>query len=321
MLRGLGENAFLIADPSVSHKLETRDAGWCDKRAKAYVAGGGPGVTEPAIASYRLGFDGLPVVYRFKAEAAKKYVVCLAATSHIIGSNLEKPQRSGDLVFEYRVEGCAPKTLDWFDWTTQAQSAAVRRNLTDAQDVNGDGAIEVSARRGRVFAHPAHAAQRDLRVSRGNQDRQAGVGHQRRDERQVHPAHQRGRDPGAGLEQPGLRQERRELCPHAARLCRDDPGRPDQDLLASRAADPPPPTGEHGLHRACLPRRLARRGGPAVRAGEGQGAQAARSRRRPSGRSSTFGRRSWPRRRGSTFPIRSSTTSSSRGWPPGRSSK
>ena len=56
---------------------------------------------------------------------------------------------------------------------------------------------------------------------------------------------------------------------------------PDQDLLASRAADPSPRAGEHGLHRACLPRRLARRGGPAVRAGEGQGAPGTRS---PSGR-------------------------------------
>ena len=38
VLFGLGENALLIADPSVRHKLETRGAGWCDKRAKAAAA-------------------------------------------------------------------------------------------------------------------------------------------------------------------------------------------------------------------------------------------------------------------------------------------
>ena len=44
-----------------------------------------------------------------------------------------------------------------------------------------------------------------------------------------------------------------------------------------------------------------------------RGASRSSIRKRPSGRSPTFGRRSWPRRRSFRFPIRSSTTSSSRG--------
>ena len=100
VLRGLGENVFLIADPSTGGKLETRDAGWCDKRAKAYAPG-------PILQSYRIGLDGLPVVYRFKAETAKKYVVCLAAPPNIAGYYAAPPRQSGDLVFEFRVEGCA----------------------------------------------------------------------------------------------------------------------------------------------------------------------------------------------------------------------
>ena len=51
VLRGLGENVFLIADPSVGHKLETRDAGWCDKRAKAYCRDGQAGPPSTPIAS------------------------------------------------------------------------------------------------------------------------------------------------------------------------------------------------------------------------------------------------------------------------------
>jgi hypothetical protein len=135
ILRGLGENVFLIADSSVNHKLHTRGAGWCDKRAKGYFA-------KPAAGNYRLGFDGLPVVYRFEAEAAKKYAVYLAAIQDI--AEAEKPQRSGDLVLQYRVEGCSPQTLDCFDWIAK-HNRPLWVEFQGARDVDGDGAIEVSA--------------------------------------------------------------------------------------------------------------------------------------------------------------------------------
>ena len=57
----------------------------------------------------------------------------------------EAPQRSGDLVLEYRVEGCAPKTLDCFDWTAQHPNQPLYLEFDGARDVDGDGAIEVSA--------------------------------------------------------------------------------------------------------------------------------------------------------------------------------
>jgi len=108
ILRGLGENVFLIADSPVKDKLQTRDTGWCDKRAKAADAGGSAIAFMSSKSSCRLGFDGLPVVYRFKAQAAKKYAVCVAAPARIPDyHHLPAPQRSGDLVVEYRVEGCA----------------------------------------------------------------------------------------------------------------------------------------------------------------------------------------------------------------------
>jgi hypothetical protein len=143
VLRGLGENAFLIATPAVAHQLETREAGWCDKRAKAQCDcwTGNPG---PAVRSFRFGFDGLPVVYRFKAEAGKKYVVCLAAPRGVSGYSVESPKRTGDLVFEYNVEGCTPKTLDCSEWTVQ-HAGPLWAEFDGAQDVDGDGAIEVRA--------------------------------------------------------------------------------------------------------------------------------------------------------------------------------
>jgi hypothetical protein len=143
VLRGLGENVFLMADGSVRHTLETRQSGWCDKRAKAQCDcwTGKPG---PVENSCRLGFDGLPVVYRFKAEAAKKYVVRLAAPRNLGGYLLEQPQRSGDLVFQYRVAGCDPKTVDCLDWTAR-NPGPIRVEFEGAHDVDGDGAIEVRA--------------------------------------------------------------------------------------------------------------------------------------------------------------------------------
>ena len=148
VLFGLGENALVIADPSVRHKLETRGAGWCDKRAKAAATGKSPFTfmaDESPLNTFRIGLDGLPVIYRFKAEVTKKYVVCLTTPPHIASYHrLSAPQRSGDLVIEYRVEGCAPKNLDCFDWTTQHPKQPLFLKFDGARDVDGDGAIEVS---------------------------------------------------------------------------------------------------------------------------------------------------------------------------------
>ena len=94
------------------------------------------------MAHYRLGLDGLPVVYRFRAEAGEKYVVYLASTPHIGGFWLESPKKSGDLVFEYQVEGCQPKTLDWWDYI-HAKSQPLCVGFEGATDRDGDGFIEV----------------------------------------------------------------------------------------------------------------------------------------------------------------------------------
>ena len=144
VVRGLGRVAFAVADSPSKSRLALRSWGLCDKRAKAYQAGPGPGKTEPAIANYRVGLDGVPVVYRFQAEKDKKYVVYLAATPHISGHYLQKPEKSGDLVFEYHVEGCPPKSLDWIDWI-KAKSQPLCAGFENARDVNGDGYIEISA--------------------------------------------------------------------------------------------------------------------------------------------------------------------------------
>ncbi len=144
VVRGLGSAPFVVADWPGKSDLYLRPWGLCDKRAKAYATGGGPGKTEPAIARYRLGLDGLPVVYRFAAERGKKYVVYLAATPHIGGHLLEKPQKPGDLVFEYRVEGCPPQQIDWLDWA-QKKREPLCAGFEAARDTDGDGYIEVAS--------------------------------------------------------------------------------------------------------------------------------------------------------------------------------
>ena len=186
------------------------------------------------------------------------------------------PQRSGDLVFEYRVEGCAPKTLDCFDWIAK-HKRPLWVQFDGARDIDGDGAIEVSA------GVTASSRIRQTRLSaiwvfpEGTKiDKPESVFGGAMKNKCIRLIDV-GATPGAGLDQSELRQERRELRPDAARLRRDDPAGRDQDLLASRAADPSPRAGEHGLYRSCLSRRFARRSGAAVRAGESQGAPRTRS--------------------------------------------
>ncbi|OHB85471.1 MAG: hypothetical protein A2V98_26170 [Planctomycetes bacterium RBG_16_64_12] len=144
VVRGLGDAPFLIASPPSEHELVLRDWGLCDKRAKAYATGGGPGKTEEAVARYRLGLDGVPVVYRLKAEAAKKYLVYLVSTPHISGYLLEKPEKPGDLVCQYAVEGCDPQSLDFVEYARQNRRPLCVA-LAGAHDADGDGYIEVAA--------------------------------------------------------------------------------------------------------------------------------------------------------------------------------
>lgn len=142
VVRGLGDAPFLIADPPSEPSLKLREWGLCDKRAKAYAAGPGPGTTETAVGNYRVGLDGVPVVYRFKTDAGRKYVVCLVSTPHISGYWLEKPKQAGDLIYEYQVEGCPPQTLDYLEYIgRKSQPLFVRFN--DATDKDGDGYIEI----------------------------------------------------------------------------------------------------------------------------------------------------------------------------------
>ena len=110
IVRGLGAAPFLVADPPVElHDVAPR---------LGPLRQAGQGVRDrsrtrarrkPAIGRYRAGWTALPVVYRFKAERDKKYVVYLAATPHIGGYHLAQPKKSGDLVYEYCVEGCAAR--------------------------------------------------------------------------------------------------------------------------------------------------------------------------------------------------------------------
>lgn len=144
VVRGLGDALFIVADGGGPVETIRRDWGLCDKRAKAYAMGGGPGQTEPAISTCRIGLDGVPVVYRFKSEAEKHYVVCLAATPHIGGYYLETPKNPGDWVYEFRVEGCDPKTLDYVAYIGE-KPQPLFVSLDGARDVDGDGYIEVSS--------------------------------------------------------------------------------------------------------------------------------------------------------------------------------
>jgi hypothetical protein len=141
--RGLGDAPFLLAEPPGPNSLLTREWGLCDKRAKAYGCGGGPGKTEEAVSSTRIGLDGLPVVYRVKAEPGAKYLVYLVASPHLSGL-LEHPRKSGDLVFKYEVEGAAPQTLDWNDYLARKSQPLCAR-FDGAHDTDGDGYLQIVA--------------------------------------------------------------------------------------------------------------------------------------------------------------------------------
>ena len=169
VVRGLGDAPFLIADPPSEQALKLRDWGLCDKRAKAYSTGPGPGATEPAVSNYRVGLDGVPVVYRFKAEPGRKYVVCLVSTPHIGGYWLEHPKQSGDLVYEYRVEGCPPQTLDYLEYM-QKKSQPLCMPLRCSRGQGRGWLHRGSLGCGRQLEDKADAIERDLRFPGRHED-------------------------------------------------------------------------------------------------------------------------------------------------------
>lgn len=143
LLTGLGGAPFAILDKPERTGLLTRDWGLCDKRAKSYSMGGGPGQTEEALNTTRIGFDGPAVTYRVKVDKGSKYAVYLAASPHISGL-LGQPKEIGDLVYEYSVEGSKSQTIDYVEYIgKKAQPLCV--GLTGAHDTDGDGYLEVSA--------------------------------------------------------------------------------------------------------------------------------------------------------------------------------
>lgn len=143
LLTGLGNAPFLLADQPPKTRMITRDWGLCDKRAKSYGIGGGPGETEAAIGSTRIGMDGLPVVYRVKAVPGKGYVVCLAASPHI-SHLLKQPAKTGDLVFRFSAEGVdKPVDLDWAVYITE-KPRPLYAEFPGVRDIDGDGYIQVS---------------------------------------------------------------------------------------------------------------------------------------------------------------------------------
>jgi hypothetical protein len=159
VVRGLGDAAFLIVDPPGETEMFLRDYGLCDKRAKGYWATRRDEVKKgwdcPGIQSYRLGFDGLPVVYRFKAEKGAKYHVYLSMPIDVQSPKayyLPIPQEIGDQILELQVEGCPTQTVDAIEHL-QKRDNKVSKNLYRAQfmgagfhgatDQNGDGYIEV----------------------------------------------------------------------------------------------------------------------------------------------------------------------------------
>jgi hypothetical protein len=144
VVRGQGGAAFLVADAPEKTHVVFRDWGLCDKRAKAYGTALAPDKGEAALQHYRLGLDGLPVVYRIKVDPGKKYSVYLASTPHISGYLIEAPKKTGDLVFEYKVEGCAPKTLDCFEYT-HAKERPLCVGFDGACDTDGDGYVQVES--------------------------------------------------------------------------------------------------------------------------------------------------------------------------------
>jgi hypothetical protein len=143
VLRGLGDAPFLLADPPQNSWLLTRDWGLEDKRAKSYDRDGVPDAYDPAFGSTRIGLDGLPVVYRIRAGKDEHYTIYVGAIP-FINKLLPQPQKAGDLIFKYEVEGAAPQTVDWIEYSGK-QPPPICLRFDGARDTNGDGYIQIRA--------------------------------------------------------------------------------------------------------------------------------------------------------------------------------
>jgi hypothetical protein len=143
VVRGLGDAPFFLTDPPQTTRLLTRDWGLVDKRTKSYFQGGGK-ADGPGIHTTRIGLDGLPVVYRVKVTPGKQYTVYLASAPRI-GKLLPQPKKTGDLVFQYEVEGAAPRAADAIDYSGK-DSPPICLRFDGVHDVDGDGYIEIRAK-------------------------------------------------------------------------------------------------------------------------------------------------------------------------------
>jgi hypothetical protein len=144
VVRGLGSVPFLLTPAGASFEpAVSRDWGLCDKRAKTYECGAGPGDTEAAVSSTRIGMGGLPVVYRFAAKAGVRHDVWTAASPHI-AAFLGKVTKAGDLILRYEVEGAGSQTVDWFTYISQ-KPRVICVGFRGAGDLDGDGMVEVRA--------------------------------------------------------------------------------------------------------------------------------------------------------------------------------
>lgn len=134
VLRGQG-SALAVVSPPDGAKLDLREFGVCDRRAKGYHDAPAPGKAEPTFQHRRVGLDGCPVAYRAKVEKDKAYTVFLGGSTHDV------PKTAGELVHKLSVEGAAPKTFDYS--TIHGKDRPMLLRFEDARDTDGDGFIEV----------------------------------------------------------------------------------------------------------------------------------------------------------------------------------
>ena len=169
VVRGLGDAPFLLVDSDVRHERVLRDWGLCDKRAKAYATGGGPGQ------------DG----GRGRDATAWDWTACRSCIE-----SKRSPARSTWSTWSRR--RTSPATC-WRNPSSRAilcmstrSKASHRRRWTGVRVHHGETAATVRAirrrlrhgwrrvhrgvvRRVRAIADPAHAIECDLRAASGHE--------------------------------------------------------------------------------------------------------------------------------------------------------
>lgn len=145
VVRGQGDTALMVVPKPELSSLTLRNWGLCDKRAKSFGwAGYGftPGTVDPDLCVSRIGLDGVPIIYRVKAEPGKRYTIFMAANP-VPPSRMERPGKPGDLILEFKAEGAASQRFDYAKDMEKDSPAVVR--LDGAYDTDGDGYIEVQS--------------------------------------------------------------------------------------------------------------------------------------------------------------------------------